>query len=190
MVMFCATIDSMRVVLRRSLMACVVACGALMFGASAPAFAETLAISATGLVWRGPDSFGNNTDSAEENNGVFIGEKPNGRYFVPVVFPVTTGQRICSLSMVYQDLNQADTMTARLLRKTYAAGGQVLTAPTTIATVNSASGVVNTVRIATSSASGFPLINVARAFYYIEVDVPTFNLNLLGFQVVYKPTCP
>ena len=186
----CTIAPLMRLVLNRSLVAGVLAYSAVMCSAAAPASAETLSISATGLVWRGPDSFSNNTDSAEESNGVFVGQKPNGRYFAPVVFPVTTGRRICSFTMVYQDLNQSDTMTARLLRKSYTVGGQVFTAPTTIATARSAAGVSNAVRVATANANGFPLVNVTQAFYYIEVDIPTFNLNVLGFQVVYKPTCP
>lgn len=180
----------MRAVFRRGLRASVLAYGALMVAPAAPALAETLSISATGLVWRGPDSFNDNTDSAQEDRGVFIAQKPNGRYFAPVVFPDTTGQRICSFTMVYQDINQADTMTARLRRKTYTEGGSVFSGRTTIATVNSAAGVASGVRVATASASGFPLINVAQSFYYIEVNIPTFNLNLLGFQIVYKPTCP
>lgn len=166
------------------------ALGAIIFGLTTPALTETLSISATGLVLRCPCGFGDNSDSAEERNGVFEGQKPNGRYFIPVVFPVTTGQKVCSFSMVYQDLNQADTMTARLFRKIYAVGSNPFNAPVLIAAVNSAAGVVNTVRVATTNVIRFPAITAVGSFYYIEVDVKTFNLNLLGFQIVYKPTCP
>lgn len=155
----------------------------------APAQAETLSISATGLVLRCPCS-GDNTDSAQESNGVFEGEKPNGRYFIPVVFPVTSGQQVCSFSMAYQDINQQDTMTVRLLRKSYAVGGDPFAAPVVLATLKSAAGVVNTVRVATTNAIHAPTITPLRSFYYIEADIVTTNLNLLGFQIVYKPTCP
>lgn len=165
------------------------ALGAIIFGLDTPALAETLSISATGLVLRCP-CVGDNSDSAEESNGVFVGEKPNGRYFVPVVFPVTAGQKVCSFSMVYEDLNQADTMTARLFRKTFIAGGNPFAAPVAIATVKSASGVSSTVRVATTNVISIPAITAVRTFYYIEADVKTFNLNLLGFQIVYKPACP
>lgn len=168
--------------------AAVVGLGALISGLAAPALAETLSISATGLVLRCP-CVGGDADSAEESKGVFVGQKPNGRYFVPVVFPVTSGQNICSFSMVYQDLNQADTMIARLFRKSYVVGGNPFNAPVQIAKVNSAAGVVNTVRVATTTAINSPTITPVRSFYYIEVDVPTFNLNLLGFQIEYKPSC-
>lgn len=166
------------------------ALGAIIFGLNTPALAETLSISATGLVLRCPCGFGDNSDSAQESNGVFVGEKPDGRYFVPVVFPVTTGQKVCSFSMVYQDINNADTMTARLFRKTYAIGGNPFAAPVLMATVKSAAGVVSTVRVATTNVILFPTINALGSFYYIEVDIPTSNLNLLGFQIVNKPTCP
>lgn len=74
---------------------------AVILGLNGPALAETLSISATGLVMRCPCDFGDNTDSAQESKGVFVAEKPDGRYFIPVVFPDTTGQNICSFSMAY-----------------------------------------------------------------------------------------
>lgn len=189
MVMRCTNAAPRRIGLRGGFVASVLACGAATFALAAPAFAETLSISATSLVWRGPDPYNDNTDYAQESKGVFVAEKPSGRYFVPVVFPVTTGQHICSFSMVYQDNNQLDTMKARLFRKPYTVGGAVFANPTAVATVNSAGGVVNTVRVATATLAGAPLINVAQAFYYIEIDIPTVNLNVLGFQIVYKPSC-
>lgn len=163
---------------------------AIILGLNGPVLAETLSISATGLVMRCPCDFGDNTDSAQESKGVFVAEKPNGRYFVPVVFPDTTGQRVCSFSMAYQDINQADTITARLFRKTYTVGGDPFAAPLVIATVKSAAPVVNTVRVATTNVIQGPVITAVRSFYYIEVDLATVNLNVLGFQIVYKPTCP
>lgn len=168
---------------------CALALGAVISGLNTPALAETLSISATGLVLRCP-CVGDNSDSAEESKGVFEAQKPNGRYFVPVVFPVTTGQRVCNFSMAYEDINQADTMTARLFRKTYTVGGNPFAAPVVIATVKSAAGVVNTVRVATTNVINAPAITAVRSYYYIEVDIPTTNLNILGFQITYKPTCP
>lgn len=162
---------------------------AAVFGFSATARAETLSISATGMVLRCPCT-GDNTDSAQENHGVFIGEKPNGRYFIPVVFPVTTGQKICSFSMAYEDTNANDTIVARLYRKTYTEGGNPLLAPAVIAVVKSAGGVSATARTATSTKINTPTITTVRSFYYIEADVVTVNLNIIGFQIVYKPSCP
>jgi len=158
-------------------------------GLAGSARAETLSISATGLVLRCPCT-GDNTDLAEENHGVFVGQKPNGRYFAPVVFPVTTGQRVCSFSMAYEDTNASDAITARLYRKTYSLGGDPFLAPAVIATVKSAAGTSSTVRVATTTNIRAPVITAVRSFYYIEADVPTTNLNILGFQIVYKPSCP
>jgi hypothetical protein len=171
---------------------CAMALGAFVFGAAvlgAPgqASAETLSISATGLVRRCPCG-GTPNDIAEENNGVFEGGTPDGRYFVPVVFPVTSGQRVCSFTMVYEDINAADTLTARLYRKAYKVNGNPFTAPGVMATVNSAPGTPATVRVATTSTIAAPVIT-PNVFYYIEADVKTLNLNILGFKIVYKPAC-
>ncbi|HET6377346.1 MAG TPA: hypothetical protein VFG05_03440 [Methylocella sp.] len=184
-----STITNLAPALIRGRSRALLALAALTFSFNAPAKAETLSISATGLVLRCPCSF-DNIDNAEENKGVFVGQKPNGRYFVPVVFPVTAGQKICSFSMVYHDINQADTMTARLFRKTYVVGGNPFNVPVQIAKVSSALPVVNKVRVATTNVINAPAITATNSFYYIEVDIPTFNLNLLGFQIEYKPACP
>lgn len=159
---------------------------AVLTGVS-PSRAETLSISATGLVRHCPCGATPN-DLAEESNGVFVGQTPDGRYFVPVVFPVTTGQNVCSFSMVYQDTNAADVIKARLFGKAFAVGSNPAGGRHVIAAVNSANGVVNTVRVATTSTINAAAIN-PKWFYYIEVDVPTVNLNILGFQIVYKPAC-
>lgn len=172
----------------RVLWLCALALGAAIFGFNSPALAETLSISATGLVMRCPCN--GSTDIAEESKGVFEAQTPNGRYFLPVVFPVTTGQTVCNFSMAYEDINQADTMTARLLRKTYAVGGNPFNAPVVLATLKSAAGVISTVRVASTAVINAPAITTVRSFYYIEVDIPTTNLNILGFQITYKPTCP
>jgi hypothetical protein len=149
--------------------------------------AATLSISATGLVLRCPCT-GGGEDIAEENKGLFVAQKPDGRYFMPVVFPNTAGQKVCSFSMIYQDTNAADSISAHLFGKSYTVGGNALGGRHTIATVNSAAGVVNTVRVATTSAITTSTIN-PNWLYYIEADIPTVNLNVIGFKIVYKPTC-
>ncbi len=162
---------------------------ATTLGASVPALAETLAISATGLVLRCPCT-GGGEDIAEENKGVFVGQKPDGRYFVPVVFPVTSGQKVCSFTMIYHDVNALDTLVARLYRKTYFVGSSAFNPPTLIAKVQSDPGTPDTVRKVTTTAIAGATISVASSFYYIEADVKTTNLDIIGFQIVYKPTCP
>jgi hypothetical protein len=149
--------------------------------------AETISISATGLTLRCPCT-GGAEDIAEEDHGLFVGKKPDGRYFMPVVFPKTAGQKVCSFTMIYQDTNMADTLTARLYGKSYAVGGNPLGGRHVIATVKSAAGNVATVRVATTTAITTPNVN-PNWLYYIEADVKTVNLNLIGFKIEYKPTC-
>lgn len=149
--------------------------------------AETLSISATGLVLRCPCT-PDAEDTAEEDRGLLIAQKANGRYFVPVIFPKTVGQKVCSFTMLYQDTNAADTITARLYGKSAVVGGNAVGGRHTLATLTSAGGVVNTVRQATTTAIAAAVIR-ATWFYYIEVDLKTVNLNVIGFRVEYKPTC-
>jgi hypothetical protein len=108
--------------------------------------------------------------------------------FAAVDFP-TNGQKICSLSLVYQDTNNNDAMTARLFRKAFAVGGNPFNNPAVIATVSSAAGVSNTARKATTVIDSAP-INETSGFYFVEVTLPTINLNLIGVQIDYRPSCP
>ncbi len=62
------------------------------------------------------------------------------KLYAAVDFPAD-GQRICSLSLVYQDINNNDAMTARLFRKAFKEGGNAFNNPILIATVTSAPGV-------------------------------------------------
>jgi hypothetical protein len=91
--------------------------------------------------------------------------------------------------MIYRDVNADDTMVARLNRKIFTVGGDAFNNPIVMATLASASGVVDTVRRATTTTIKRPALNTANSFYFIEVDVPTVNLELLGFQIEVKPAC-
>ena len=110
------------------------------------------------------------------------------RLYAPVDFPAD-GQRICSLSLVYQDINNSDAMTARLFRKAFKEGGNAFNNPILIATVTSAPGVVPTVRKSTTLLDS-RLIDEKDGFYFVDVTLDTFNLNLLGVQIDYRPSCP
>ena len=111
------------------------------------------------------------------------------RLYAPVDFP-TNGQEICSLSLVYHDTNNSDAMTARLLRKGFTADSSLaFNDPVVIATVNSAAGVSNKARKATTMIDS-ALINENSGFYFVEVTLDTVNLNLLGVQIDYRPSCP
>jgi hypothetical protein len=109
--------------------------------------------------------------------------------YAPVDFP-TNGERICFLTLIYQDINAGDAMTATLFRKAFAVGSNPFNPPVVIGAVSSAAGVVNTVRKATTKINPPALINENAGFYFVKVLFPTINLNLLGVQIDYRPTCP
>jgi hypothetical protein len=109
--------------------------------------------------------------------------------YAAVDFP-TNGEKICSLSLVYQDKNNNDPITARLYRKSFAAGvSNAFNNPVVIATVNSAAGVSDTARKAATMLDS-PTINEISGFYFVQVSLPTINLNLIGVQIDYRPSCP
>jgi len=160
--------------------------GGALVGIAPSASADTLQISATSLVRRCPCSI--QTDDAEVTAGVLQSKQQNARYFFPVVFP-RDGERVCSFSMIYRDVNANDTIVARLKRKRFTEGGTAFNAPATIAHVKSAAGVVDAIRRATTTKIDQGAINTLNSFYFLEVDVPTVNLDLVGFQIETKKEC-
>jgi hypothetical protein len=147
--------------------------------------AETIALSAMGFVTHCPCPAGGSF-AEEEQNGTLKTIQANSRFFAPVSFP--TGVKVCSLSLVYRDVNANDPIRGRLLRKTYASGSNPFSAPVVMATATSASGVAQTVRIARTTSINQPTINNANSFYYVLVESATFNLDFLGVKIETKPT--
>jgi hypothetical protein len=161
--------------------------GSIMI-ASSPALAEVLQFSALGLERQCPCGMGDEVDDAEESNGVLKPKNVAMRYFMPVALP--HGQNVCRFSMVYHDINAGNSMTARLKRKVVVAGDPPFDPPTTMASVISAAGTPDTIRKANDTTITSPLISTTNSFYYIELEVPTVNLNPIGFQIDVRPTCP
>jgi hypothetical protein len=158
--------------------------------AAPPARAETIALSAMGFVTHCPCPVGGSF-AEEEQAGTLKTIQANSRFFMPVSFP--NGVKVCSLSLVYRDVNANDPIRARLLRKTYATGSNPFSAPITMASVTSASGVVDAVRIATTKTINQAGIGNANSFYYVLVESATFNLDFLGVKIETRPTsqtCP
>jgi len=155
--------------------------------AASYASADTLQISGAGLVRHCPCDV-DPADDALVEQGVLKPQVSNGLYFAPVVFP-RDGETVCRFTMVYRDVNAADTITAQLLRKRFTVGGNAANAPVVMSTVKSAGGTTNTVRVATDTTIGTPLINTNTSFYFIQVQVPTVNLEILGFQIEVGQTC-
>ena len=138
--------------------------------------AEVLSISGAAFTQQCPCAPSGNLPDVDK--GVLV-PTDQSKLYAAVDFP-TNGQKICSLSLVYQDINANDTMTARLFRKAFAVGGNPFNNPTIVVAANSAAGVVNTVRKTTTKPATPPTINDTTGFYFVEVSVPTINLNLLG----------
>jgi hypothetical protein len=155
---------------------------------SSPARAEILQISGVGFVRHCPCDAGA-ADRAETQAGVLKVMDTNVHYFAPVVFP-KNGQRVCSLSMVYHDINGTGSMTVQLKRRIFVINGNPFATPLVMASVQSAGGVFDIVRVATDNTVNFPVINTSNAFYYVELRAPTNNLNLIGVQIDVRPSCP
>jgi len=165
----------------------LLALGVLFLGLVPAARAELLVYSAVDFVRRCP--CGEEADRAEVNNGVLIPVDTNLHFFTSVSFPVN-GQNVCKFSLLYHDINANDSLTARLVRKSFTLGGDPFSTPVIMATVSSAGGVPNTVRRVTTTAINSPTIAKERSFYYVEIEAPTINLNVLGVQIDVRQTCP
>lgn len=159
----------------------------LLCAASAPAaHADIMSISVAGMIQQRPCPAAGCV--SDLNNGVMIANN-FARYYAAVDFPVN-GNKICSLSFIYQDINANDAMTARLMRKSFVVGSAALDPPSVVAFVQSAAGVVDTVRKSTKRLATPATINETSGAYYVEIEVPTVNLNVLGVQIDHRAACP
>lgn len=158
-----------------------------LFGFAAPAKAEIMSYSATGFVRHCP-CVEDGTQESSTTNGTLEFTGQNQSFYAAVDFP-KDGQKVCSVSLVYHDINANDAIRARLFKKTFSNGSSPTSAPVLIATATSASGTPNTVRIAKTTSINQPSIAQASAFYYLQVDGPTINLGFLGVQIDVKSTC-
>src|SRR3954468_16472748 len=120
--------------------ALVMALFAGAIGLAPAARAEILSISGAGFIQQCPCAPSGNLPDVTK--GVLVPTDQSNLY-AAVDFPVR-GQRICSFSMVYQDINNNDTMTARLFRKSFLVGSNPFNNPTVVAAASTAAGVVNT----------------------------------------------
>ena len=112
----------------------------------------------------------------------------NGRYYAPVIFP--SAGNVCAFYLVFRD-NDADIgVTARLLRKPFAAGTGSFTPPVVMAQIAPGSANANTRRIADTTITQ-PAINIGNSFYYVELVLPGATLEVFGVQIDFRTTaCP
>lgn len=107
----------------------------------------------------------------------------------PVDFPVD-GQKICRMTLVYEDKNGTENLTMRLLRKTAANGANPDAPPAVLAQVSSSGSVAASTRKASTTAISPRMINEAGGFYYVETSFINVNLNIIGVQLDVRGVCP
>ena len=151
---------------------------------ASPTHADNINISATAFALR--TASGSSDVTGEGGNGLL--QNATGKYFAPVVFPVN-GVNICSFALALRDFDVDFDVSASLLRKSYTLGGSAFTPPAVLASVGS-TGAIDAVRRRATNTVATPKVNNARAYYYVELDVPASTLQVLGVEIVYKPTCP
>ncbi len=172
-----------RVLPRRPVLRTLVALGVL--GCASAANADIIQIAGPAFFEQCPCG---QEPAGEVSNGVLVTQGTNATYFAAVPFR-DAGLRVCSFSLVYRDANNDDAMTARLLRKRYAVGDDAFAKPVVMAKVTS-SGKQGDIRIASTKDIKSPKLDLNNSFYYVEVDVVTFNLDLLGVKIDARPSCP
>jgi hypothetical protein len=158
-----------------------------LFTAPTVAQAEVISIPSVDFQLECPPC-GTNADEFTFDNGLLI---PADRsiFYAPIYFP-TSSQKVCSFTLIYQDINAGNPLTARMLKKPFPVGGNPTAAPTVMATVVSDDGVVNSIRKKTTKAITQPTIAKNSAFYMAQIDVQTINTNFLGVLVDYRASCP
>jgi hypothetical protein len=99
-------------------------------------------------------------------------------------------QRVCSLTLVYGDTNNAEFVTARLLRKFWLAGSNADNTPIEMAKATGVVGLAAGVRSAVDATILSNPINNLNSLYYVELTIPNVNLGALGVMIDVRPTCP
>lgn len=157
----------------------------LMTAAAAPAIAEVVQIPGPAFVRQCP------CDGAPvpaiENAGTIAPALGASSYFAALPF-AGTGQ-VCSMTMVYRDANQKETLTASLYRKRIQVGAEIDAEPFLIARAVSAAGVVETVRKVKATMISNPAIDTEKGFFYVRADFQNINMDLVGVQVEIQDAC-
>lgn len=155
----------------------------VLLAAGVPAYSDTINISATTFVLR----TGNPSPDLPGESGNGLLQNAKGKFYAPVILPVA-GVKLCRFSMVFRDFD-AGTITARLLKKIYTVGGSAFTPPLVMAKLESA-GAVDAVRRATTVAILQPTVTTGRSHYFVELEITDTPLQVLGVEIIVKPTCP
>lgn len=140
-----------------------------------------IGISATSFVPRDAE-----TTPGDEVQGLLLNAQ--GRYFAPVVFP-ESGDQVCSFSLIYRDLDAEGNVVARLKRKPVNLQVSAFTPPILMAQAAS-TGAEDPIRRSTDTTIADRVTKPAASFYFVELDIASSTIEVLGVQVVFKPNCP
>ena len=122
----------------------------------------------------------------DANFGVLTNAK--GTFFAPVPFP-TSGELVCRFILVHRDSDDFD-ITARLMKKRINVGGNpfVEPEPFEMASVQTAGATAGVAKLVDRSVKQ-KIIDLAHAFYYVELTIPGTLLEVLGVQIDVRPAC-
>jgi hypothetical protein len=156
------------------------------FGTTSIAYADLIQISATSFALR---TSAGSTDVVGEG-GAGLLQNAQGSYFAAVAFPPSG--HVCRFDLVYRDFDNGAQITARLMKKKVAIGGSAFTPPLTMATLQTGVAAANdgVLRKATNVITEPTIAGPGAAFYFVQLDVPATTLQVLGVEILHKPTCP
>jgi hypothetical protein len=112
-----------------------------------------------------------------------------GTFYAPVPFPIN-GQRVCRFTLIHRD-NDADFgITARLMKKRILLGQNPFTPPVEMAKVETGNAATTaTVARLFDRSITQAIIDLSRAFYYVELTIPATTLEVLGVQIDVRSAC-
>ena len=116
----------------------------------------------------------------------------NGKYYAAVPFPADSdGNSVCSFTLIHRDGDADSEINARLFKKRIVLGSN----PFTVGLVQMArvhTGVMagtSGVAAKTDTTIASSTLTLDSAFYYVELDVGSTLLEVLGVQINYSQVC-
>ena len=112
-----------------------------------------------------------------------------GKFYAAVPF-VNDGDFVCRFTLVHRDNDVDSQVTARLFKKRIIAGGMPFSAAILMARVQTgvATAVAGVTSVSDTTINANKL-TLNQAFYYVELEVGSDLLEVLGVQIEYAPVC-
>jgi hypothetical protein len=112
-----------------------------------------------------------------------------GKYYAAVPF-TESGLRVCVFSLVHRDNDGDSQVIARLFKKPIVTTSGPFNPPMLMAQVATgvAKGATN-VAVKADATIKHAVINTATAFYYVELEVTSTLLEVLGVQIDVRSSC-